>query len=65
MASRLLFYKPQVAIPRQADVEEDIMDWTLLIIGTLTALLGVLSIYLIWREKNHTSQRHGGAPSHM
>jgi hypothetical protein len=65
MASRLLFYKPQVAIPRQADVEEDIMDWTLLIIGTLTALLGVLSIYLIWREKNHTSKRQGGAPSHM
>ena len=33
------------------------MDWTLVIIGTLTFLLGVLSLYLIWREQNHTSQR--------
>jgi hypothetical protein len=32
------------------------MDWTLLIIGTLTALLGVFSIHLVWREQKRTSQ---------
>ena len=28
------------------------MDWTLLIIGTLTAFWGVLSMHLIWREQH-------------
>jgi hypothetical protein len=33
------------------------MDWTLFIIGTLTALLVVVALHLIWKERSHTSQR--------
>ena len=31
------------------------MDWTLVIIGTLTVLVAVLAVHLIWREKKHSS----------
>jgi len=31
------------------------MDWTLLIMGTLTTLGGALTIHLIWREKKRSS----------
>jgi len=30
------------------------MDWTLVIIGTLTALLVVISLHFIWKQKSHT-----------
>ena len=33
------------------------MDWTLFIIGTLTALLVFVALHLIWKERSHTSQR--------
>jgi len=33
------------------------MDWTLFIIGTLTALLAVISLHLIWKQESRTSQR--------
>ena len=35
------------------------MDWTLLSIGTFTALLVVISLHLIWKQKSHTSPRKG------
>jgi len=35
------------------------MDWTLFIIGTLTVLLVVISLHLIWKERSHTSPRKG------
>ncbi len=35
------------------------MNWTLLIIGTLTALLGIFSLHFIWKQKSHTSQGKG------
>ncbi len=35
------------------------MDWTLLSIGTLTIFWGILSLHLIWKEPNHTTQRQG------
>jgi hypothetical protein len=35
---------------------EETMDWPLLIIGTLIALVGLISIFLIWREQNPISQ---------
>ena len=33
------------------------MEWTLFIIGTLTTLLFVVALHLIWKERGHTSQR--------
>ena len=33
------------------------MDWTLVIIATPTAVLVVISLHLIWKERSHTSQR--------
>jgi hypothetical protein len=59
LALRLLYQEPRAARGRETDMAEPNMDWTLLIIGTLTALLGVLSIYLIWREKKHTPSVKG------
>jgi hypothetical protein len=36
------------------------MDWTTLwMIATVVAFLGVISLHLVWREPNHTSQRKG------
>jgi hypothetical protein len=35
------------------------MDWTLVIIGTLTALLVVIALHLIWKEKSHTPSVRG------
>jgi hypothetical protein len=53
MALMLLFHKPRAQLLRWTDKEEVIMDWTLLISGTLTALFGVLSMYLMWREQKN------------
>ena len=32
------------------------MDWIIWILETLTALLIVVALHLIWRERSHTSQ---------
>jgi hypothetical protein len=57
MALRLLYQEPRVARGRRRNKEVVIMDWTLFIIGTLTALLIVVALHLIWKERSHTSQR--------
>ena len=52
VALRLLLHEPKAKRGRLRNKEEAIMDWTLFIIATPTALLGVLSLYLIWREQH-------------
>jgi hypothetical protein len=46
---------------READIirekEDAIMGWILLSIGTLTALLVVISLHLIWKPKSLTFPR--------
>ena len=56
LALRLLFYETKSQEDERLTCEEVIMDWMLLIIGTVTALLGILSIHLMWRGQKHTSQ---------
>jgi hypothetical protein len=46
MALRLLYQEPKVKRGRVQNKEDVIMDWTLLIIVTPTALLGGLAVYL-------------------
>jgi hypothetical protein len=50
LALRLLYQEPRVERKRRRNKEEVIMDWaTLLIIETVIALLGLLSVHFIWR----------------
>jgi hypothetical protein len=51
MASRLLYQEPRAEQKRRRNKEDVIMDWTLLSITTLTALLVVSSLHLIWKEQ--------------
>jgi hypothetical protein len=48
MALRLLLQEQKVKRGRLRNKEEIIMDWAPLIIGTFTALLGVIALYFIW-----------------
>jgi len=57
MALRLLYQEPRAKRGRLRNKEDVIMDWTLVIIATPTALLIVISLHLIWKEKSHTSKR--------
>jgi hypothetical protein len=51
MALSLLYQEPRATTRRRFKNKEDgIMSWALVSIGTVTALLGILSMYLIWRE---------------
>jgi uncharacterized membrane protein len=58
VALRLLLHEPRAEILRQTNMEETIMDWTTLwMIELVAALLGVLSLHFIWKQKSHTSPR--------
>ena len=52
MALRLLYQEPRAARGRLRNKEDAIMDWTLVIIRTLTAFWGTFALHLIWREQH-------------
>jgi hypothetical protein len=50
VALRLLYQEPRAERKRRRNKEDVIMDWaTILMIETVIALLGLLSVHFIWR----------------